>query len=85
MHRTGDFVHSSSEFSTTNWDLSTRVFLKIIETDLTDNDWVGIFGSLYTLSNSWARATRLSVGAPAEEPAREALLPADPPTLPSFD
>ena len=68
MHRTGDFVHSSSEFSTANWDPSTRVFLKIIEKDLTDNDWVGMFGSLYMLSNSRARAARLSVGAPAEEP-----------------
>lgn len=54
MHRTGDFVHSSSEFSTVNWDPSTRVFLKIIEKDLTDNDWVGMFGLLYMLSNSRA-------------------------------
>jgi len=85
MHRTGDFVQLPNEFSATNWDPSTRTFLDIIKNDLTNDDWTGIFESLYKLSKSQSRAARLGVGAPAEEPAREALLPVDPPTPPSFD
>ena len=85
MHRTGDFIHLVNDFSTTNWDPSTRVFLDIIENDLIDDDWVGIFNSLSKLNESRARASRVNVGAPAEEPVREALLPADPPTPPSLD
>ena len=85
MHRTGDFIQLPNEFSTTNWEPSTRAFLDIIENDLTDDDWVGIFKALHNLSKSQARATRLDVGTPAEEPAREALLPADPPTPPPLD
>ena len=85
MHRTGDFVQLPNEFSTTNWDPSTRAFLDIIENDLTDADWIGIFKSLHKLGKSQARAARLDVGAPAEEPEREALLPVDPPTPPPLD
>ena len=85
MHRTGEFVQLPNEFSTTNWGLSTRTFLDIIEHDLTDDDWTGIFKSLYQLNKSQSRATRLDTGAPAEEPVREALLPVDPPTPPPLD
>jgi hypothetical protein len=85
MHRTGDFVHLSNEFSAANWDLSTWAFLDIIENDITDDDWMQIFKSLCKLSESRARAARLSVGAPAVQPVREALLPADPPTPPPLD
>ena len=85
MHRTGDFVQLSNEFSMTNWDPSTRVFLDIIENDLTDADWVGIFESLHKLGDSRAQAARLNAGAPAKEPVREALLPADPPSPPPLD
>ena len=85
MHRTGDFLQLPNEFSTTNWDPSTRTFLAIIENDLTDDDWTGIFKSLHKLSKSQTRAARLDVGAPAEEPMREALLPVDPPTPPPLD
>ena len=52
MHQTGNFVQFSNEFSAMNWDPSTRVFLDIIENDLADDDWVGIFESLYRLSKS---------------------------------
>lgn len=85
MHQSGDYVHLSNEFSATNWDSSTRTFLNIIEDDLTDDDWAGIFKSLHRLSKSQAQAARLNVGAPAEEPVREALLPVDPPTPPPLD
>jgi len=85
MNRTGDFVQLPNEFSTTNWDPSTRAFLDIIENDLTDNDWVEIYKALDTLRKSQSRAARISLGAPAEEPAREALLPVDPPTPPPLD
>ena len=54
MHRTGDFIHLANDFSTTNWDPSTRVFLDIIENDLIDDDWVGIFNSLSKLNESRA-------------------------------
>ena len=85
MHRTGDFIQLPNEFSATNWDPSTCTFLAIIENNLTDDDWVGIFKSLYNLGKFQARAARLDMGAPAEEPAREALLPVDPPTPPPLD
>jgi len=85
MYRTGNFVQLPNEFSTTNWDASTRTFLAMIEKDLTDDDWAEIFKSLRNLGKSRSRAARLEVGAPAEEPSREALLPADPPTPPPLD
>jgi hypothetical protein len=82
MHRTGDFVHLPNEFSATNWARSTQLFLNIIENDLTDNDWKEIFGSLYELNKSKVRAARIRLSIPVEEPVREALLPADPPSSP---
>jgi len=85
MHRTGDFLQLPNEFSTTNWDPSTPTFLVIIENDLTNNDWAGIFKSLHGLGKSQAQAACLNVGAPAEEPSHEALLPVDPPTPPPLD
>lgn len=85
MHRTGDFVSLPNGFSATNWDRSTQLFLEIIEKDLTNNDWDEIFKSLDKLSKSRVKAARVRVGAPAEEPVREALLPADPPTPPALD
>ena len=85
MHRTGDFVQLPNEFSATNWDRSTQMFLTIIKNDLTDNDWAEIFHSLHNFSNSQVRLARVSVGAPAEEPMREPLLPVDPPTPPPLD
>ena len=68
-----------------NWDPSTQTFLDIVENDLTDDDWVGIFKSLHKLGESRVRVACLNTGAPTEEPVREALLPADPPTPPSLD
>ena len=85
MHRTGDFVLLPNDFSTANWDPSTQAFLGIIEKDLTNDDWRGIFEALYTLSTSRTRKARVKAGAPAEEPTREALLPVDPPTPPALD
>ena len=82
MHRTGDFIHLPNEFSATNWDPSTRTFLKIIENDLTNDDWAGIFNALHRLSDSRTKATHIKAGAPAEEPEHEALLPVDPPSSP---
>ena len=69
-----------------NWDPSTQAFLDIIENNLTDDDWVGIFKSLSKLSESQAQAACLNVGIPAEvKPTRKALLPADPPTPPPLN
>ena len=85
MHQTGDFILLSNEFSTTNWDPSTQAFLDIIENDLTDDDWAGVFESLHKLSESRVQSARLTIGAPTKEPVREALLPADPPTPPPLD
>ena len=82
MHRTGDFIALPNEFSATNWDKSTRTFMDMIEQDLTDSDWEGIFKALHNLNNSRVKMARVSVGAPAEEPVREALLPDDPPSPP---
>lgn len=82
MHRTGDFTALPNEFSTTNWYRSTRTFMDIIEQDLTDSDWVGIFKALHKLSDSRVKTARIKVGGPAEEPVREALLPDDPPSSP---
>jgi len=84
MHRTGDFIPLPNEFSATSWDRSTQAFLNIIEKDLTDNDWSEIFKSLHRLSKSQVRAARVKLGAPAEEPVHEALLPVDPPTPPAL-
>ena len=66
MHRTGDFVLLPNDFSTANWDPSTQAFLDIIEKDLTNDDWRGIFEALYTLSTSRTRKARVKAGAPAE-------------------
>ena len=85
MHRTGDFVAIPGDFSTTNWDQSTRVFMDIIKNNLTDSDWAGLFKKLHDLSSSRSRAARVKVSAPAEEPVREALLPDDPPSSPVLD
>ena len=85
MHQTGDFVHLPNDFSATNWAESTKSFICIIEKDLTDDDWKGIFGSLHRLTKSQVRAARIKVSIPAEEPAHEALLPVDPPTPPTLN
>ena len=82
MHRTGDFIALPTDFSATNCNESTVKFMDIIEKDLTDDDWSEIFKALYTLSKSRVKTARIKVGAPAEEPVREPLLPNDPPSSP---
>ena len=85
MHRTGDFTALPNDFSATNWDKSTRAFLDIIEKDLTEADWHEIFKALHQLNESRSKAACVKVGAPAEEPVREPLLPPDPPSPARID
>ena len=85
MCQTGDYIELPNEFSATNWNKSTRTFCDIIENDLTEGNWGEIFKALHRLSDSRGKAARVKVGAPAEEPVREALLPADPPSSPGLD
>ena len=54
----------------------------MVERDLTDSDWEGIYMALHNLSMSRLKMARIKVGAPAEEPVHEALLPNDPPSSP---
>ena len=85
MHLTGDYVSSGSEFSASKWMLTTDLYLDMIEKDLTSNNWTSIFQALHHLQDSDARDDHIQVGAPLTPQRRQALLPADPLTLPSLD
>jgi hypothetical protein len=81
LHRTGDYLSSSNEFSTTNWLRTTNMYLDKIQNDLTSDNWSAIFKALHQLEDSCARAAQVEAGVTAPED-REPLLPADPPTPP---
>ena len=85
MCQTSDYIELPNEFSTTNWNKSTPTFCDIIENDLTEGDWGEIFKALHRLSDSQGKAAHVKVSAPAEEPVRKVLLPADPLSSPGLD
>jgi hypothetical protein len=78
-HRTGDYIASSKEFSTTNWINQTDMYLEKINA-LTDEEWKGIYIALDQLQETCAREDKIHAGAVPEE--YEPLLPDDPPSSP---
>lgn len=85
MHNTGDYLSGGSDFSSSKWINTTNFYLDKITVDLTSTDWTSIFQALHRLQESNARDEQIERGAPLVPRQREALLPADPPTLPAFD
>ena len=85
MHLTGDYVSHGSNFSSSKWLGATNFYLDKIQNDLTSDNWDAIFQGLHRLQESCAQDERISAGAPATLQQREALLLADPPTLPPLD
>ena len=80
LHRSGDYVPSTNEFSSTKWIRTTNMYIDKIKNDLTDDNWKAIFDALYRLQESRAHEALVEVGIVPEE--REPLLPADPLTPP---
>ena len=80
LHRSGDYISSANEFSTTNWLRATNMYIDKIKNDLTDDNWMAIFDTLHRLQESRAHEAQVEAGMVLEE--REPLLPADPPTPP---
>ena len=80
LHRSGDYVSSTNEFSSTKWVRTTNMYIDKIKNDLTDDNWKAIFDALYRLQESRAHEALVEAGIVPEE--REPLLPADPPTPP---
>jgi hypothetical protein len=73
------------EFSSSKWHTSTEFYIDKIRHDLTSNNWTAIFKALHRLEESDAQESLIQTGAPLIPEQREALLPNDPPTPPSFD
>jgi hypothetical protein len=84
MHLSGDYVSTSSEFSSSKWLQTTDLYIDKIKNDLTSENWTAIFQALYRLEETHARDEQIEAGAPTPK-AREALLPADPPSPPPLD
>ena len=80
MHRSGDYVSNTSEFSATNWLRVTNMYADKIKNDLNDGNWKAIFSALHRLQELRAHEAQVRAGVVFEE--REPLLPADPPTPP---
>ena len=76
LHRSGDYIATANEFSTTNWIWSTNMYLKKI-ISLTDDNWKAIFEALYQLQESCACDAQAEAGAGVDDD-HEALLPDDP-------
>ena len=85
MHLTGDYISNSSDFSSSKWLPTTEMYLDKIKNDLTSDNWTAIFQALHRLEESDTQESRIQIGAPLVPVQREALLPADPPTLPHLD
>lgn len=85
MHLTGDYISTGSDFSSSKWLATTELYLEMIESDLTGDNWTAIFQALHHLQESDARNNRVQVGAPRTPKQRESLLPQDPPTPPPLD
>ena len=56
------------------------MYIKKIENDLTDDNWMAIFDALHRLQDSHTHEAQIEAGATSEE--HEPLLPTDPPTPP---
>jgi len=80
LHRSGDYITGTNDFSATNWLRATNMYIDKITNDLTDDNWKAIFNALHWLQESRAHETKVEAGIVLEE--REPLLPADPPTPP---
>ena len=83
MHLTGDYVSGGSEFSSSKWLSTTEFYIDKIR-GLNSDNWTDIFQALHRLQESHERDEQIEIGAPLTPVQREALLPADPPTPPSF-
>ncbi|KAF9781703.1 hypothetical protein BJ322DRAFT_1023073 [Thelephora terrestris] len=76
-HRSGDYVPTSKEFSTTNCLPQTEMYLEKIY-GLTDDNWKGIFDALHRLQETSAHEDKIRAGVVLEQ--HEPLLPEDPPS-----
>ena len=85
MHLTGDYVSGGGDFSSSRWLPTTELYLDKIKNDLTSDNWTTIFQALCRLEQSDAKDNKIQLAAPLVSKQREALLPDDPPTPPSFD
>jgi hypothetical protein len=80
LHRSGDYLSNTNEFSATNWLRATNMYVDKIKHDLTNDNWKAIFKALHQLQESRAHEAQVEAGVVLEE--REPLLPADPPSSP---
>lgn len=84
MHVTGDYIANGSDFSSSKWLPTTKLYLNKIK-DLSSDNWAAIFQALHSLRESDIQADQIQAGAPLSPERHEALLPADPPTPPALD
>ena len=52
MHLSGDYISNSSDLSTSNWLLTTNMYVDKIKNDLTGDNWTRIFHALHHLEES---------------------------------
>ena len=82
MHIAGDYISNGSDFNSPKWLSTTDRYLKMIENDLTGNNWTAIFQALHSLHESDAQDDHIQVGGPLTPKQHMLLLPADPSTPP---
>ena len=85
MHLTRDYVSNGSDFSLSRWLPVTELYLKMIENNLTGENWTSIFQALCQLQESDAQDGHVEVGAPLTPKQCVLLLPANPLTPPPLD